>query len=151
MFYLLIVYLRFKTEERRIIKISIIVKKSRFLGDFSFLNRAQLMKVRQKAMRAGVWFTGLRRIDRVLVDLTIQVIDNIRSASLAKSILEITKKLESVMESKFSRAMREFGVPLAKKLSQFALGWGYETARAWASDTGFVRYLAVMQLNGAFR
>ena len=50
-------------------------------GSSSFLNRTQLMKLRLKAMRAGVWFKALPRIDRVLVDLTIKVAENIRSTS----------------------------------------------------------------------
>jgi hypothetical protein len=39
----------------------------------SFLGRAQLMKLRLKAIRSGMWFRSLSRIDRVLVDLTIKV------------------------------------------------------------------------------
>ena len=56
------------------------------------LNRTQLMRLRIKAMRAGVWFKALPRIDRVLVDLTIKVAENIRSAFLAKSIFAVVGK-----------------------------------------------------------
>ena len=52
---------------------------------FSFLTKTQLIKLRLKAMRAGVWFRALPRIDRVLVDLTIRVTSSIRSATLART------------------------------------------------------------------
>ncbi|MCW4005035.1 MAG: hypothetical protein NWF04_00340 [Candidatus Bathyarchaeota archaeon] len=106
------------------------------------------MKFKAKAMRAGAWFKVLPRIDRVLVDLTIRVAENIRSASLAKSILSITEKLEGVLESKFARAIREVGLPLSQKLSQVAICWGYVTAAAWANDKSYARYWAIMKLNG---
>lgn len=114
----------------------------------SFLDKTQLVKVKLKAIRAGVWFRALSRIDRVLIDLTIRVVDSIRSASLAKCILSVTRKLEGLLESKLERAMREIGFPLACKLSLFAQKWGNRGAQEWAKDMGFVRYLAVMKING---
>ncbi len=53
-------------------------------------------------MRSGAWFKALQRIDRVLFDLTIRVVNNIRSTQLAKSILVLTKKLENAMKGGFS-------------------------------------------------
>jgi hypothetical protein len=99
-------------------------------------------------MRAGVWFRALPRIDRVLIDLTIRVADSIRSVSLANCILSVTRKLEGLLESRLSRAMREIGVPLARKLSLFAQKWGHEGAWAWGADRDFAEYLAIMKLNG---
>ena len=115
---------------------------------FDFLSKAQLVKLRLKAMRAGVWYRALPRIDRVLVDLTIRVADTIRSPYLARSILSVAGKLEGLLESKLQRAVREFGLPIAHKLSLFAQKWGNEAAAKWASDDGFARYWAAMKLNG---
>ncbi len=117
-------------------------------GAANFLEKAQLVKLKTKAMRAGVWFKTLHRIDRVLVDLTIKVADNIRSPHLARCILTVTKKLEDALENKLSRAIREVGLPLAHKLSAFARKWGNKAAEKWASDEGFARYWAAMKLNG---
>ena len=86
----------------------------------NFIDRTQLIKLKMKAMRSGVWFRALRRIDRVLVDLTIKVARCVRSSVLANSILSITRKLEGLLESRFVRAMREIGFSLAHKLSLFA-------------------------------
>jgi hypothetical protein len=115
---------------------------------FSFLDKAQLLKVKLRAMRAGVWFRALPRIDRVLIDLTIKVADTVHSASLAKCVLSVTRKLEDLLESRLARFVRETGVPLACRLSLFAQKWGNLKADEWAKDAGFARYLAVMRFNG---
>ena len=115
-----------------------------------FLSKAQLVKLKLKAMRAGVWYRALPRIDRVLVDLTIKVANTIRSPHLARSILSVAGKLESLLESKLQRAIREIGLPIAHKLSVFAQKWGNVAAEKWASDEGFARYWAAIKLNERF-
>ena len=112
-----------------------------------FLNKKQLMNLKTKAMRSGAWFKALQRIDRVLFDLTIRVVDNIRSAKLAKSILVITRKLENAMQSSFSSHLREIGLPLAQKIAFIAQKLGNISAGDWAFDSSFVTFLAVMQIN----
>jgi len=124
-----------------------VYKTARQDNAFSFLDKTQLVKLKLKAMRAGVWFRALPRIDRVLVDLTIKVASNVRSVVLAKCILSIMRKLEGLLESKFVRAIREIGFSLACKLSLFAQKWGNVVAKSWVSDVGFARFLAVMNLN----
>src|SRR4030043_376143 len=111
---------------------------------FGFLNKIQLVKLRLKAMRAGVWFRALPRIDRVLVDLTIRVASSIRSATLARSILAVVRKLEGLLESSLLRAFREVGLPLAQKFSLVAQKWGNTSAGNWASDSSFAFFLAVL-------
>jgi hypothetical protein len=113
----------------------------------SFLNKAHLMKLRLKAMRAGVWFRALPRIDRVLVDLTIKVASNVRSFTLAKNLLAVIRKLEGLLEGSLSRALREVGLPLAQKLSLMAQKWGNVSAESWPSDSSFIKFLAVMHIN----
>jgi hypothetical protein len=116
-------------------------------ADSGFLEKAQLMKLKLKAMRAGVWFKALPRIDRVLVDLTIRVAGAVRSFTLAQNILTVVRKLESVMESRFARAVKEVGFPMARRLSLVAQKWGNAAARSWESDKGFAKYLAAMSFN----
>jgi hypothetical protein len=113
----------------------------------SFLNKSQLIKLRLKAIRAGAWFRVLPRIDRVLIDLTIKVANNIRSITLAKNILAIIGKLEGFLKSGLLRALRAVGLPLAQKLSLSAQKWGNTSAKSWASDSTFANFLAVMHLN----
>jgi hypothetical protein len=112
-----------------------------------FVQKTQLLKLRLKAIRSGVWFRALPRIDRVLVDLTIRVAGNVRSFTLAKSIAAIVGKLESLMESKFVRAIREIGFAIALRLGLIAQKWGNAAAESWIYDERFARFLSVMALN----
>jgi hypothetical protein len=111
------------------------------------LNRTQLMKLRVKAMRSGVWFRALPRIDRVLVDLTIRVAENIRSAHLAKCIFAVVGKLEGLLESSLLKSLRFVGRPLAEKISSIAQKLGNSSAKSWVDDSTFAFFLAVMHTN----
>jgi hypothetical protein len=112
-----------------------------------FLEKAQLLKLKRKAVRAGVWFRALPRIDRALVDLTIKVACTVRSFCLAKRILAVVHKLGCLLENKLLRAVRETGLPMACRFSFFAQKWGNAAAKDWGSDFGFAKYLAAMSLN----
>jgi hypothetical protein len=98
-------------------------------------------------MRAGVWFKALSRIDRVLVDLTIKVVDAVSSRYLAKSILTVVGKLDGLLESSVLSSLRLVGRSLAEKFSLIAEKWGNASAKSWASDESFAVFLAVMQRN----
>jgi hypothetical protein len=118
------------------------------VGNFGFFDKTQLMKLKLKAIRCGVWFTALQRIDRVLIDLTIKVNNNVRSYTLAKSILTVARKLQEVFQSKLAHKIKEIGIPLTRKLSRLAQNWGNKGAREWLNDADFARYLTIMKLNG---
>src|SRR3989304_6864155 len=88
------------------------------------LSKTRLVKVKSKAIRAGVWFKALRRIDRALVDLTIMVTSTITSVTLAKRLLVILGKLNGDIAGSFLTSNHEFGASLAQKLSLLAQQWG---------------------------
>jgi len=98
-------------------------------------------------MRAGVWFSALPRIDRVLVDLTIKVAENIRSSFLAKSLFNVVGKLEGLLESSIFKSSRCIGRTLAKKISDIGQSLGNASAKTWADDPSFAFFLAVMHTN----
>jgi hypothetical protein len=112
------------------------------------MNRIQLMKLKTKAIRAGVWFSSLPRIDRVLVDLTIKVAESIRSSNLARSIFVVVDKLEGLLESNIAKSFRLIGIPLAEKLSLIGQKLGNVSAKGWANDSSFALFLAVLHTNG---
>jgi hypothetical protein len=116
-----------------------------------FLDKKRLANLKTKAMRSGAWFKALRRIDRVLFDLTIRIVNNIRSAKLAKSILAIARKLEDAMVSSFSARLMEIGLPLAQGISLTAQKLGNISACSWAFDSSFAVFLAVMHFNAKMR
>ena len=113
-----------------------------------FLNSTQLSIIKRKALRRGIWYRFLQKIDRALFDVTLRVTSRIRSSSLARSILSVVQKIEGFLENEVLRAVREVGFPLARKIGILAQSWGLRSARLWGSDEGFARYLAVMKLNG---
>ena len=116
-------------------------------ADSGFLEKAQLLKLKLKAMRSGVWFRMLPRIDRVLFDLTIKVTGRVRSFTLAMNMLTVIRKLESIMESRFLRAVKEVGFPIAHRICLIAQKWGNTNAKDWGSDVDFAKYLAAMSFN----
>ena len=83
----------------------------------------------------------------MLIDLTIRVVDTIRSTKLAKSIALLAEKLENAMGNTFSRHLKEMGVPLAQKISVIAQKMGNLSAKQWAQDSSFAFFLAVMHYN----
>jgi hypothetical protein len=115
----------------------------------SVLSRRVLVELRLRAVRRGVWFRGLKRVERELLDLTIAVVKRIRSVRLAKMVSAIVEKLLNAVEGRLSRLMRARGRGLAEKLSRIALSWGNNSAVHWASDLGFMEYLAVASIDSS--
>jgi hypothetical protein len=116
---------------------------------FPLIEKKQLLNLKTKAMRSGKWFKTLKRIDRVLFDLTIRVVATVRSAKLAKSIFELTRKLEDAIKSGFSNHLKEIGLPLAERVSFTAQKLGNISAGGWVFDSSFSIYLAAMHVNNA--
>jgi len=110
------------------------------------LTREALAKLKLRAVRRGVWFRDLKQSERKLLDLTIRVVERVRSFLLAKLVSRLISKLCEAMESKIFRLMRTKGRSLAEKLSCIAHAWGNKSARSWANDHGFIQYLTVNNL-----
>jgi hypothetical protein len=116
-------------------------------GTESFpLTREALVKVKLKALRRGVWFRDLKHSERKLLDLTISVVQRVRSFLLAKIVSRLVDKLCEAMESRVCRLMRTEGRRLAEKLSWIGQVWGNMSARSWANNHGFIQYLTVNHL-----
>ena len=113
----------------------------------SFPSVGVLAQAKKLALRRGVWFRTLNRVERAIIDLTVQCVDCIKSGKLAKLLTAIMDKLQSAMESIVERLVRTIGIPLAEKISCIAVGWGNVSAKRWASDLSFAVFLAVAQTN----
>ncbi len=111
------------------------------------IRKRMLVRLRVRALRRRVWFRVLDRLERASVELTIKVVDTVRSPTLARMLLSVVAKLANAMESPVARMMREVGSALAEKASQIAQQWGHRSAHQWKADLRFIRYLAVMQMN----
>jgi hypothetical protein len=129
----------------------VIMSKKVCLKNVSFLmlKRERLLKLKLKAIRRRVWFRALSRIDRVLVDLTIRVVDVVHSSRLSEALFSVVKKLEDGLAGRVSRAIKEVGFSLARKLSLLAQKWGNDLARNWMFDMSFAKFLAIMHINNS--
>ena len=107
----------------------------------------ELALLKRRALRKGVWFKVLSHVERSIYDLTIKAIDTIKSKKLLSSIRAITEKLRRALESSVRVLTRTVGRQLASALAHVAYSWGHRGAHSWASDDGFVRYLAVCYMN----
>jgi len=110
------------------------------------LTREALARLRLKALRRGCWFRDLKRSERKLLELTIRVVEKVRSFLLAKLVSRIVDKLCEAMESRIFRLMRTEGRSLAEKISRIGEAWGNMSAASWARDRGFIQFLTVTNL-----
>jgi len=111
--------------------------------------KKDLVQLKLRAMRRGVWFRALSRIDRVLLELTVSVVPRVRSFKLAKMLSTIVERLEDALEGRVLHVFRRFGFQLARRISLLAQKWGNRSAQVWAYDMSFARFLAIMRLNNA--
>lgn len=100
-----------------------------------------LAEAKRVALRRGVWFRTLSRVERGIIDLTVRYVDSVKSAKLAKVLTAIMDKLQSAMESTVDKLVRTVGLPLAQKISAIAVSWGNRLASKWAEDLAFARFL----------
>ena len=113
------------------------------------LTKSMLANVRIRALRRGLWFKTLNRLERAGVDLTLKVVDKVRSSVLTKMLTSIVAKLSEALEGRVARTMREVGYSLAQQISRIAQEWGNKSGVKWQADHGFIQYLAVMCLNNS--
>jgi lambda repressor-like predicted transcriptional regulator len=106
-----------------------------------------LINAKRVALHRGVWFKWLSRIERAQVDLTIRIVETVRSPLLKNVLKSILKKLSEVAESQISRLKNRIGVPLARKLSLIATSWGYRPAEDWPQDDGFIQFLTISHMH----
>ena len=105
-----------------------------------------MVKMRQDARRKGCYYRVLKQSERMLLDLTIRVVEKVRSFMLDKLISQIVGKLLEAMESRVYRLMRTEGRSMVEQLSKIAQSWGNRAAKSWVKDRGFMQYLTVSNL-----
>jgi hypothetical protein len=110
------------------------------------LTREALAKLRLKARRRGAWYKCLKQHERRLLDLTIKVVERVRSFMLAKVVSRLVSTLCKALESRIVRLVRTQGKTMAKKLSDVAIAWGYRAARSWAKVQGLMQFLVINNL-----
>ena len=111
------------------------------------ITRSKLVNLRAKAIRRGIWFKVLSKTERACIELTIKIVDKVRSHLLAKVLTSLIRKLLGAMKSRIVRAMEEIGCSVARKLSRIAMNWGNISATQWMMNSSFIKYLTIMHVN----
>jgi len=106
-----------------------------------------LTEVRRKALRRGVWYGALDRLERGILSLAAQLIDRVESEVLGVELVKILRKLNDAMRSGFARRMEVFGFRRARVVAGQAVALGCIGAGSWAGDLDFVRYLTFVEVN----
>lgn len=107
------------------------------------LTSEYLSSVKMKAIRRGVWFSNLSKLERNIVELTIKYVNRIQSSKLALVIGRILCKLLKSYRSVFLEQVEAIGKTFAKRIGKLAVSWGLSEASAWLSDPSFIRFLGV--------
>ncbi len=111
------------------------------------LFKPHLRLLKLKAIRQRVWYRALSRVDRALVEATLQISDHIRSSTLANALLTVVRKLESASENLISWTAQTLGFSRAREIAFLAMKWGNRSANDWQHDVKFARFLALMHIN----
>jgi len=105
------------------------------------VSREQLREVRGAALRRRVWYKVLDDLERGIVNLTICVVESVRSPTLMREISRILVKLRGALETAFERHLG-YGFSRVAGIVEVAVGFGNEGARGWGTDA-FAWLLAV--------
>lgn len=81
------------------------------------------------------------------MDLTVKVVDKVKSILLAKVLRSIIVRLFDAMESQVKRLMRDVGTNLAHKIGEIGKKLGCKSAENWANDQGFIKFLTITYMN----
>ena len=77
------------------------------------------------------------------MNLTIDMVERVRSFTLAKSLLGVLKKIRDAQKSVFVRCHESFGFARAVEVVSLAIKLGCISAGEWLSDDGFSRWLTL--------
>ena len=105
-----------------------------------------LSSIKKKAMRKGVWYSTLDRVERGIISLTVHILDKVESEILGVELVKILVKLVKASKSEFVRRIEEYGWGKANDLADFAVEWGNISAKKWAENAGFAMYLTLIDL-----
>jgi hypothetical protein len=128
-------------------------KRSRLLELLTSLpldvsTREGLAKLKTIAVRRGLWFKVLSALERAVVDLTLKVVERVRSSVLKEALKSIASKVVEALKSRsFKERAMAIGRALAERIAYVAERLGNKRAREWVEDPSFVMYLGVSWLN----
>jgi hypothetical protein len=111
-------------------------------------NKEGLAELKAIAVRRRLWFKVLSAAERAIVDLTLKVVERVRSSVLKEVLKSIASKVIEALKSRsFKERAMAIGRVLAERHARIAERLGNKRAREWAEDPNFVMYLGASWLN----
>jgi hypothetical protein len=121
------------------------------IGSMSLCSIETLSALRRFSLRKRIWYSSLTGVERSIVNLTIKIVDEIRSPLLAKTIKQVLLKLSNALKSGYMYRFEAAGRPIAERLGEVAFSWGNKAALSWKNDISYIRWLGMSQLNIWYR
>jgi hypothetical protein len=99
------------------------------------------------AVRRGLWFKALSALERAVVDLTIRVVEMVRSPTLREALRFTASKIVNAFKARSFRKRAIIIGRFSLRAVHIAGRLGNKSASKWAKDLSFVMYLGVSWLN----
>ena len=84
------------------------------------------------------------------MDLTVRLVGRVRSVLLFKALRRIVSRVSWVLETWFSRRVREVGSVLAGRMVEAAVSLGYPESSGWRGDPEYEWFLGVKACHEPF-
>ena len=105
------------------------------------------MGVRRKALRRGVWHSALDKLDRGILNLTIKLVEDVKSSTLGVAVTRILARLVEACKSPLVRYFEEHGYDKLRNIVEIAVSFGSRVASEWLTDHDFAWYISVNNYN----
>lgn len=93
-----------------------------------------LREVRKLALRKHVWYRALDGLERGIVNLTIKLVEHVKSLRLAETIAKIMLNLEGALKSEYTRHLEAYGYSKMRTIIDTSVKLGCQEASSWASE-----------------
>ena len=110
------------------------------------LSNELLRGIRSIALRKRVWYRALDKVERGIVDLTISVVESVKSLTLVRELAKILAKLREALKSAFTRHVEDYGYRKFVEVVRVAVSFGNGEALRWGSEQ-LARLLALNNYN----
>ena len=109
-----------------------------------------LRTVRYQAYRKRVWYRAIDDLERGIINLTVRVVEDVKSLTLIHVLEGIVDKIRLACMSVYSRHHREYGSDRARVVVGQALVFGSSVAEGWLCGDGFSRWLTLQDMYGGY-
>ena len=107
------------------------------------LSKDQLREARSYALRRRVWYLALDDVERNIVNLSIRLVERVKSPALAAELNKILAKIREASKNVFTRHIDAFGRRKVRQVVDAAVGFGNYSAVDWLRSDSLEKLLAL--------